>query len=321
MEAFPTVEALAAAGEEEVNARWAGLGFYRRARFLHEGSQQVVADFGGGVPTTVDELMGLASRASGGTRRARSRRSAAGWPLRSLTAMCSASPRGCTRWRPAPRSRPTAPTASSLGRWRDSSSRRAAARGRASSTRPSWSSARPSVHRAARAPTRATRSLPTTAPCSSGATRTAHTARARCCRCSTATLPTPTPTPTLGAAAVAVAAAVLTVAAAAPAAPAAPAAAKPAATKPGAAACTLARSVGTARRRSWRGCATSGSLEGLPTRQRPRRTCTGCCRCRRPRRLVARRGSCCSRSISTPRLLARPRGSRRRGRAIAAGGC
>ena len=57
MEAFPTVEALAAAGEEEVNARWAGLGFYRRARFLHEGSQQVVADFGGVVPTTVEELM------------------------------------------------------------------------------------------------------------------------------------------------------------------------------------------------------------------------------------------------------------------------
>ena len=59
MEAFPTVEALAAAGDEEVNARWAGLGFYRRARFLHEGSQQVVADFGGVVPTTVDELMSI----------------------------------------------------------------------------------------------------------------------------------------------------------------------------------------------------------------------------------------------------------------------
>ena len=36
MEAFPTVQALAAATEEEVNARWAGLGFYRRARMLHE---------------------------------------------------------------------------------------------------------------------------------------------------------------------------------------------------------------------------------------------------------------------------------------------
>ena len=42
MEAFPTVEALAAASEDEVNAKWAGLGFYRR-RMLHEGAA------GGGV--------------------------------------------------------------------------------------------------------------------------------------------------------------------------------------------------------------------------------------------------------------------------------
>ncbi len=32
MAAFPTVQALAAAGEDEVNALWAGLGFYRRCR-------------------------------------------------------------------------------------------------------------------------------------------------------------------------------------------------------------------------------------------------------------------------------------------------
>ena len=57
MEAFPTVEALAAASEEEVNARWAGLGFYRRAKMLHEGSQQVVRELGGALPTTVDGLL------------------------------------------------------------------------------------------------------------------------------------------------------------------------------------------------------------------------------------------------------------------------
>ena len=57
MEAFPTVEALAAASEEEVNARWAGLGFYRRARMLHEGSKQVVNEFGGVLPDTVDGLL------------------------------------------------------------------------------------------------------------------------------------------------------------------------------------------------------------------------------------------------------------------------
>ena len=57
MQAFPTVEALAAATEEEVNARWAGLGFYRRARMLHEASRQVVGELGGVLPTSVDELM------------------------------------------------------------------------------------------------------------------------------------------------------------------------------------------------------------------------------------------------------------------------
>ncbi len=57
MEVFPTVEALAAASEEEVNAKWAGLGFYRRARMLHEGAKQVVGECGGVVPTAVDELL------------------------------------------------------------------------------------------------------------------------------------------------------------------------------------------------------------------------------------------------------------------------
>lgn len=59
MKSFPTVEALAAASEDEVNAHWAGLGFYRRARMLHEGSKQVVRDFDGELPGTVDELMKL----------------------------------------------------------------------------------------------------------------------------------------------------------------------------------------------------------------------------------------------------------------------
>eukprot|EP00900_Chrysochromulina_parva_P014759 jgi/Chrpa1/23284/Chrysochromulina_OHIO_Genome00026531-RA len=59
MEAFPTVEALAAASEEQVNSRWAGLGFYRRARMLHEGSQQVVREHGGKLPETVEGLMRL----------------------------------------------------------------------------------------------------------------------------------------------------------------------------------------------------------------------------------------------------------------------
>ena len=57
LEAFPTVEALAAASEDEVNAKWAGLGFYRRARMLHEGAKQVVESHGGELPRDVAGLL------------------------------------------------------------------------------------------------------------------------------------------------------------------------------------------------------------------------------------------------------------------------
>ena len=57
MKSFPTVEALADATPEQVNSHWAGLGFYRRARLLHEGSKRVVNEYDGVVPGTVDELM------------------------------------------------------------------------------------------------------------------------------------------------------------------------------------------------------------------------------------------------------------------------
>jgi len=43
MEQFPSVEALAAASEDQVTQRWAGLGYYRRARMLHAAAQQLVA--------------------------------------------------------------------------------------------------------------------------------------------------------------------------------------------------------------------------------------------------------------------------------------
>eukprot|EP01050_Picozoa_sp_SAG11_P019047 SAG11_NODE_2973_length_2800_cov_1.339134_2_plen_141_part_00 len=39
MQTWPTPQALAQATPEEVNAAWAGLGFYRRARMLHQGAQ------------------------------------------------------------------------------------------------------------------------------------------------------------------------------------------------------------------------------------------------------------------------------------------
>lgn len=54
---FPTVEALAAAPEDEVLKLWEGLGYYRRARNLHRGAQQVVAEHGGVIPRDVKALM------------------------------------------------------------------------------------------------------------------------------------------------------------------------------------------------------------------------------------------------------------------------
>lgn len=43
MEQWPSVEALAAASEDEVLRMWQGLGYYSRARNLHEAARQVVA--------------------------------------------------------------------------------------------------------------------------------------------------------------------------------------------------------------------------------------------------------------------------------------
>lgn len=54
---FPTVEALAAADQDEVLKRWAGLGYYARARNLHACAKAVVAR--GAWPETVEGLRTL----------------------------------------------------------------------------------------------------------------------------------------------------------------------------------------------------------------------------------------------------------------------
>jgi len=59
IERFPTIEALAAASEDDVLAMWSGLGYYRRARSLHAAAKQVVERFGGEVPSGVGELIEL----------------------------------------------------------------------------------------------------------------------------------------------------------------------------------------------------------------------------------------------------------------------
>ena len=57
MRHWPTVEALAAATEDEVLREWQGLGYYSRARNLHTAAQQIVAL--GHFPDTLDEIRKL----------------------------------------------------------------------------------------------------------------------------------------------------------------------------------------------------------------------------------------------------------------------
>ncbi|AEF98852.1 A/G-specific adenine glycosylase [Methylomonas methanica] len=55
---FPTVQALAEAGLDEVLQHWAGLGYYARARNLHK-TAQLIAGNNGEFPQTVEELSAL----------------------------------------------------------------------------------------------------------------------------------------------------------------------------------------------------------------------------------------------------------------------
>ena len=57
--AFGDVASLAAAKLEQVLKAWEGLGYYARARNLHAAAGQVVREFGGQLPQTVEELRRL----------------------------------------------------------------------------------------------------------------------------------------------------------------------------------------------------------------------------------------------------------------------
>jgi A/G-specific adenine glycosylase len=59
LEAFPTVQALAAATEPEVLALWSGLGYYRRARMLHRAAKVVVQESAGAMPRTAEGMRAL----------------------------------------------------------------------------------------------------------------------------------------------------------------------------------------------------------------------------------------------------------------------
>src|SRR5690606_1107824 len=81
---WPTVTSLAAASLDEVNQMWTGLGYYRRAKMLHEGqtawpaqrpppdkltwragAQLVVEKFGAKLPRTAAELAKIPGALSG----------------------------------------------------------------------------------------------------------------------------------------------------------------------------------------------------------------------------------------------------------------
>jgi A/G-specific adenine glycosylase len=57
---FPTVLALSSAPIDDVLALWSGLGYYSRARNLHQAAQQITHEFGGEFPKTRPDLECLA---------------------------------------------------------------------------------------------------------------------------------------------------------------------------------------------------------------------------------------------------------------------
>lgn len=56
---FPDIHALAQAEEHEVLKAWEGLGYYRRARQLHEAAKRIVRDHNGSVPENLDAILAL----------------------------------------------------------------------------------------------------------------------------------------------------------------------------------------------------------------------------------------------------------------------
>ena len=59
MQRFPSIAALANATQEEVLQSWSGLGYYSRARNLHNAAHKIVNDFGGEFPQNFDDIISL----------------------------------------------------------------------------------------------------------------------------------------------------------------------------------------------------------------------------------------------------------------------
>jgi A/G-specific adenine glycosylase len=54
---FPTVPALASARESSVLAAWSGLGYYHRARRMHQAAKLIVKEYGGVFPKSAEEWL------------------------------------------------------------------------------------------------------------------------------------------------------------------------------------------------------------------------------------------------------------------------
>jgi A/G-specific adenine glycosylase len=59
MQRFPNIHALASATQEEVLQSWSGLGYYSRARNLHNAAQKIVDEFAGEFPQNFDDILSL----------------------------------------------------------------------------------------------------------------------------------------------------------------------------------------------------------------------------------------------------------------------
>ena len=57
--AFPTLQALATASEDQVLKAWEGLGYYARARNMHKAAKRMAFELGGRIPDTYQELIEL----------------------------------------------------------------------------------------------------------------------------------------------------------------------------------------------------------------------------------------------------------------------
>ena len=59
MARFPSISVLANATQEEVLQSWSGLGYYSRARNLHNAAQKIVDEFSGIFPSKFDDILSL----------------------------------------------------------------------------------------------------------------------------------------------------------------------------------------------------------------------------------------------------------------------